>query len=202
MRSPSRSTEAGPDNFCYWDGRAATQPPPDAGRVYTSKMEFAKALRWWEPQPLNDSLMSLVLRGEDCQIHGTASLGNKGFSFVNGVRMPHIGKVELGDRVEIGAFTTVDRAVVGSTRLGDDVKVDAHVHIGHNATIGARTHITAGAIIGGSAIIGSDCYIGLGAIIRNKVTVGDCVTIGMGSVVVKDVPSYQTIAGNPAKELM
>lgn len=115
--------------------------------------------------------------------------------------MPHQGNVVIGEGVEIGAQTCIDRAVNGSTVIGDGVKVDNLCHLGHGCKIGRHTLIVAGSVIGGSATIGDRCFIGMGALIKNKVTIGDDVTIGMGAVVTKDVPYGETWVGNPARKL-
>ena len=193
--TPSPSWLAGPGNYCYWDGDPKTKPPSNAGLVCNNKLDFYA--RMFDEDPVE----ARIQEGEDVIIHPHAVIGGDGFSFVAYNRMPHLGHVILGDRVEIGAFTTVDRAVIGDTYLGDDVKLDHHVHVGHNAWVGRNTIITAGAIIGGSAEVGNDCYIGLGAIIRNKVTVGPGSTVGMGAVVVADVAPGITVVGNPARSM-
>ncbi len=193
--TPSPSWIAGPGNYCYWDGDPSSKPPEDAGLVCNNKLDFYQRMLDEEPIKVR------IHQGEGVIVHPQTVIGRDGFSFVAGHRMPHLGHVILGDRVEIGAFSTVDRAVIGDTYLGDDVKLDHHVHIGHNAWVGRNTIITAGAIIGGSAEVGNDCYIGLGAIIRNKVTVGPGSTVGMGAVVVADVASGVTVVGNPARKL-
>jgi len=104
----------------------------------------------------------------------------------------------LGDDVHIGAYTCIDGGNMGDTVIGDGTRIDNLVHIGHNAKIGKRCTIVAGAVIGGWVEIGDDTFVGMGALIRNRVKVGSGCTIGMGSVVVKDVPDGVTVKGNPA----
>jgi len=128
-----------------------------------------------------------------------------GFGFVEidgeWKRFPHYGEIWIGEGVEIGRNTCIDRGSLSDTVIGDGTKIDNLVHIGHNAKIGKRCLITAGVIVGGSAVVGDDCYLGIGAVIRNGIRIGNGSTVGMGAVVVKDVPAGQTVIGNPAKQM-
>jgi UDP-3-O-[3-hydroxymyristoyl] glucosamine N-acyltransferase LpxD len=193
--TPELSWLAGKENYCYWDGNPKTSPSPDAGLVFTELIEFYAMLSW------EDDPGTYIIDEFNADIHETAVLGGEGFSFVAGRRMPHLGGVWLGADVEIGPYVTIDRAVLGETIIESQVKIDAHVHVGHNAKIGQGTIITAGAIIGGSARVGENCWIGLGAVIRNKIWVGSDTTIGMGAIVTADVPAGVTYVGNPARKL-
>ncbi len=129
------------------------------------------------------------------------SIGNDGFGFYKGKRVPHRGNVLIGAGVEIGNNTCIDRAVVGSTIIGENVKIDNLVHIAHGVKIGKGSVIVAGAVICGSVIIGENVWVGANACIRQHLTIGDNAVIGMGSVVVKNVAANKTVCGNPAKEL-
>lgn len=140
------------------------------------------------------------------KIHPTATIGKDGFGYARQedgslIQMPHQGNVVIGESVEIGAQTCIDRAVNDSTVIGKGTMIDNLVHVGHGAHIGEHCLLVAGSVIGGSARIGSRVFIGMGALIKNKVTIGDDVTIGMGSVVTKDVPDGWTVVGNPARRL-
>lgn len=135
-----------------------------------------------------------------------AEIGSPGFGYErrpDGTLTPiqHFGDVDIGEDVSIGSFTCIDRAVIGSTVIGDGTKIDNLVHIAHGAQIGKHCLIVAGAVIGGSAEIGDYSYIGMGALIKNKVKIGRWVTVGMGAVVLKDVPDGVTVVGNPARIL-
>lgn len=102
--------------------------------------------------------------GARALIHSGAVIGADGFGLVddNGkyVKFPQLGRVIIGDDVEIGANTTIDRGALGATSLGDDVKLDNLVHIAHNVQIGSHTAISAQTGIAGSTIIGKNCIIG------------------------------------------
>lgn len=113
--------------------------------------------------------------------------------------MPHIGNVHLSEGVEIGNNTCIDRAVMGSTFLGKNVKVDNLVHIAHGVEIGENSLIIANAMIAGSVKIGANTWVSPSSSIRQKLEIGDGSLVGMGAVVVKNVASGEVVAGNPAK---
>jgi UDP-3-O-[3-hydroxymyristoyl] glucosamine N-acyltransferase len=116
--------------------------------------------------------------GDDCTIGRGAVLAGEGFGFGFGptgaVRLRHLGRVVLGNRVEIGSHATLDRARFGDTRLGDDVKIDSQVHLGHNVVVGARTILAAQTGVAGSTEIGENCLFG------GQVGVGDHLKIANG----------------------
>lgn len=118
------------------------------------------------------------------------------------LRIPHTGKLIIGDKVEIFSGTNIVRPTLDTCTIGEGTKIDYNCHIAHNVNIGKHCLIIAGTIIGGSVTIGDNCYLGIGCMIRNKVKIGNNVTIGMGAVVTKDVPDGQIVAGNPAKEMI
>ncbi len=141
--------------------------------------------------------------GRSCIIHAGAQIGIDGFRFVQFPdqktvrKMLHVGGVLIGDRVEIGANSTIARATFenDATLLEDDVKLDAQVHIGHNSRIGKRTLIAAQSCISGSVNIGEDVWIGAGVTVSNNVTIGDGVKILLNAVVAYDVPAAQVVSG-------
>ena len=98
-------------------------------------------------------------------IHSNAVIGSDGFGFApdeQGVyqKVPQVGKVVLEDRVDLGANSTIDRATMGVTRIGEGVKIDNLVQIGHNVEVGAHTVIAAQTGVAGSTKIGKHCRIG------------------------------------------
>lgn len=143
--------------------------------------------------------------GRGCHFkHGTV-IGDSGFGFQrdeNGVpaRRPHLGRVIIGNDVELGANNTVDRGTIDDTVIKDNVKTDNLVHIAHNCEIGENTMLAAGVTLSGGVKIGKNCFIGTGTIIKQRINIGDNVLIGIGSVVVKDIPSNEVWAGNPARK--
>jgi len=145
--------------------------------------------------------------GRDCRIGSNSVVGGPGFGYEDDdqtkavVEFPHIGCVRIGDRVRLGANSTVDRAALGETVIEDDCKVDAGVHVGHNVKLCKRCKITAHAMLGGSVVIGSDTWVGPTASIRDWRIVGQNALIGIGAVVTKDVPDGATVVGNPARPI-
>lgn len=115
--------------------------------------------------------------------------------------IPHIGNVIIEDDVEIGNNTTIDRAVLGSTKIRRNAKIDNLVHIAHGVDIGENSLVIANAMIAGSTAIGKDVWVAPSASILNGLTVADQATIGMGAVVIRNVMSGQTVVGNPARDL-
>jgi len=163
-----------------------------------------------------------VVLGADCEIHGGVVIredcllgdgvilqpgvvvGSDGFGFAPGPRglekIPQTGRVRIGDLVEVGAGTTIDRATLGETVLEQGVKLDNLVQVGHNVRIGAWTVIAAQTGISGSTTIGSRCRIGGQVGIAGHLRIGDGVTIGAQSGVVSDLPDGSTVSGYPARE--
>ncbi len=129
----------------------------------------------------NVSIVERSQIGHRVIIHSGAVIGADGFGFVfdEGVhrKIPQIGNVEIGDDVEIGANTTIDRATFGSTVIGSGVKIDNLVQIGHNVTIGSNSIIVAQVGVGGSSKIGE------GVILAGQAGVSDHTEIEAGSVI-------------------
>jgi UDP-3-O-[3-hydroxymyristoyl] glucosamine N-acyltransferase len=140
--------------------------------------------------------------GNRVVIHGNAVIGADGFGFrtVQGrhLKVPQVGKVEIGDDVEIGACTTIDRATFGATRIGAGTKIDNLVQIGHNCQIG-KHNIFAGQVgIAGSVTTG-DYVVMAGQVgIADHCRIGDRTMLGAKCGVHKDIPADQKMLGAPA----
>lgn len=149
-------------------------------------------------------LYPFVEIGEDCILHAGSILGADGFGFeptaTGWDKTPQAGKVELGDRVEVGSNSTIDRARFGSTRLGDEVKLDNLVHLGHNVQIGDGSLLVAQSGIAGSSHLGKRVIVAGQAGINGHIMVGDGAQIAGKSGVFDDVPAGQTVFGIPAME--
>jgi UDP-3-O-[3-hydroxymyristoyl] glucosamine N-acyltransferase len=133
-------------------------------------------------------------------------IGSEGFGYEKDekgsyVFIPHIGNVVLEDNVEIGNCTVIDRAVIGSTRLRKNVKVDNLVHIAHGVDIGENSLIIAHSMVGGSTKIGGNVWVSPASAIMNKIEIGDNAVIGLGAVVVKSVENEDVVVGNPARSI-
>lgn len=113
-------------------------------------------------------------------------------------KIPQIGIVELGNDVEIGSNTTIDRARVGRTRIGNSTKIDNLVQIGHNVQVGDYSGIIAQAGVAGSTKIGSGCIIWAQAGLSGHLTVGDRGQVGPASGLSKNVPEGEFYLGLPA----
>lgn len=141
--------------------------------------------------------------GDNVKIGCNCTIGGEGFGFEkdeygNYISIPHLGNVVIKDDVEIGNNTCVDKAILGSTVLEKNVKLDNLVHIAHGAHVGENTLIIANATICGSVTIGKNCWIAPSATILNKKTIGDNVMVGLASVVMTNVSDNTTVMGSPA----
>ena len=138
-------------------------------------------------------------------IHSGTVIGCDGFGFVPGEdtheKIPQIGNVLICDNVEIGSNTTIDRATIGSTRIGEMTKIDNLVHIGHNVTIGEGCFITAQVGIAGSVTIGNFCSFGGQAGVVPHVTIGDNSIFAAKSGITKSLEGGKMYAGYPAREV-
>ncbi|MBM3319465.1 MAG: UDP-3-O-(3-hydroxymyristoyl)glucosamine N-acyltransferase [Candidatus Eisenbacteria bacterium] len=142
--------------------------------------------------------------GDRVILHSGSVIGSDGFGFTkNGPRhmkIPQIGRVVIGDDVEIGANTTIDRATVGTTRIGKGTKIDNLVQIAHNAVVGENTIIVAQVGISGSTEIGDNVTLAGQAGIVGHIRIGDNVKVGAQAGVTKSVPSNTAVSGYPARE--
>lgn len=162
-------------------------------KTFTNEQRLAYAIESKPIYPSNNIHYS-VLIGKNVVI------GGDGFGYARDkdgtlVKMPHKGNVVIEKFVSIGSNTCIDRAVEGSTIIGEGTKIDNLVHIAHGVKIGKHCLIVAGSVIGGSVVIGDRCFIGINASVKNKVTIGNNVTVGMGAIVLKDVPDGLTVTG-------
>lgn len=143
------------------------------------------------------------LLGDRVIIHAGTIIGADGFGYrlQNGrhEKIPHLGWVEIEDDVEIGACTTIDRGTFGPTRIGMGTKIDNHVQVAHNCTVG-RHNILAGQVgIAGSTSFGDYVVIAGQAGVGDHLHIGDRAVIGGQSGVTKDVPADTRVMGFPAR---
>ena len=142
--------------------------------------------------------------GQDCIIHGNVVIGTDGFGYCPSedqshlVKIPHIGNVEIGDSVEIGANSCIDRGKFASTTIGSGTKIDNLVQIGHNCKIGHNCALSATSAISGSVTIGNWVQLGGNVGIAPHCVIGDGAKIGAKSGVMHDIPAGEECLGYPA----
>ena len=129
--------------------------------------------------------------GARCILHSGAVIGADGFGFApfagSWIKIPQTGRVIVGDDVEIGANTTIDRGTMGDTVIEDDVKIDNQVQVAHNCRIGAHTVVAGCVGIAGSAIIGKYCQLGGAAMIHGHITICDQVVVSGGTLISRSI---------------
>lgn len=130
--------------------------------------------------------------GKRCILHSGAVVGTDGFGFANEggawIKIPQTGRVMIGDDVEIGANTTIDRGAMADTVIENGVKLDNQIQIGHNCHIGAHTAMAGCVGVAGSARIGKYCTFGGAAMVLGHLTIADHVHISSGSLVSRSLP--------------
>lgn len=144
--------------------------------------------------------------GSHCIFHNNVSIGADGFGYRPSddgrglVKVPHIGNVVIGNYVEIGANSCVDRAKFSSTIVGDGCKIDNLVQIGHNCIMGRFCIMAGSSGLAGSVTLGDGVIIGGSASIKDHTTIHSGAIVAAGSGVMKDVPAGMTVLGYPAAE--
>lgn len=142
--------------------------------------------------------------GDDCIIHVNASIGADGFGFRPSedgrglVKIPQIGNVVIGNGVEIGANSCVDRGKFSSTIIGDGCKIDNLIQIGHNSVMGRSCIMAGQSGLAGSVTLGDGVMIGGSASIKDHTTIHSGAVVGGGSGVLGDVAAGKTVLGYPA----
>jgi len=144
--------------------------------------------------------------GDDFYVNENTAIGVNGFTMAkdeegNVFRVPTMGKVVIGNHVEVGVLNNISCGSAGDTELHDHVKLDALVHIPHDIVIEENVEVPAGAIFGGFVHIESGVFVGVNSSVRNRVRIGKNAIIGMGAVVTKSVEPGAVVIGNPAKPM-
>jgi UDP-3-O-[3-hydroxymyristoyl] glucosamine N-acyltransferase len=141
--------------------------------------------------------------GDRVVLQSGATVGSDGFgwAFVDGGlrKIPQVGSVELGDDVEVGANTCIDRAQTGVTSVGAGTKIDNLCQIGHNSRIGSHTAIAAQTGLAGTTVIGDYVQVGGQSAFKGHITVGSRVVIAGASHIWGDVPDGAMVSGRPAR---
>lgn len=146
--------------------------------------------------------LSHTVIGKHVIIHRGVHIGQDGFGFAAGkkgvTKVPQLGRVLIGDNVEIGSGTCIDRGAGHDTRIGDGSKIDNLVQIGHNVQIGRSTMIAAQTGIAGSTIIGDGVLVGGQVGFAGHITIGNGAKIAAQAGVMTDIPDGATYGGAPA----
>ncbi|PHS53807.1 MAG: UDP-3-O-(3-hydroxymyristoyl)glucosamine N-acyltransferase [Lutibacter sp.] len=144
--------------------------------------------------------------GSNCIFHANVSIGADGFGYRPSddgrglVKIPQIGNVVIGNDVEIGANSTVDRAKFSSTIIGDGCKIDNLVQIAHNCVLGRSCIMAGSSGLAGSVTLGDGVIIGGSSSIKDHVTIHSGAVVGGGSGVMNDVAAGKTVVGYPATD--
>jgi UDP-3-O-[3-hydroxymyristoyl] glucosamine N-acyltransferase len=132
-------------------------------------------------------------------LHSGVVIGADGFGLAREggqwLKIPQIGRVVIGDDVEIGANTTIDRGAIEDTVIGDGVKLDNQIQIGHNCRVGAHTAMAGCVAVAGSTEIGQRCIIGAGALILGHLSICDDVEVSAATVISRSIRKPGTYTG-------
>jgi len=141
--------------------------------------------------------------GNRVQIHAGTVIGSDGYGYVfdqgRHHKMPQVGRVIIGDDVEIGANTAVDRGALGPTTIGAGTKIDNLVHVAHNVSFGRHCLIMGQSGFAGSTSLGDYCVVASQAGVAGHLSLGPQATVGAKSGVMRDVPAKGTVLGIPAQ---
>ena len=172
----------------------------------------------------NVSICPGVAIGDAFVCHPGVTLGGDGFSFVTAgksavetvretlgeagetepqswIKIHSLGGVHIGDRVEVGANSSVDAGTIRPTRIGDGTKLDALVQVGHNAVVGRNCLLCAHVAVGGSAIVGDNSVLGGQVGVADNITLGDGVIAGGATKILSNVPAGRALLGYPAMKI-
>ena len=147
-----------------------------------------------------------VVMGNACRIMDGAVLGGAGFGFEkdeqgNRFRFPQIGSLIIGDDVEVGANTCIDRGALSDTTIGSHTKINNLCHIAHNNVIGENVEITGCVNVSGGNVIDDNVWLAPNSSLVGYIHIGENSVLGMGAVAVKDIPANEVWVGNPARFL-
>ncbi|EGV17558.1 UDP-3-O-(3-hydroxymyristoyl)glucosamine N-acyltransferase [Thiocapsa marina] len=152
---------------------------------------------------VNVSILRDSTLGDRCVLHPGVRIGGDGFGFRwDGTahrKIPQLGRVVIEDDVEIGCNSCVDRATLGTTRIGRGTKIDNLVQVAHNVGIGAHSILVSQSGVAGSSTLGQGVVVAGQVAISDHVTVGDGARIGGQAGVVKDIPAGVAVFGTPAR---
>lgn len=152
----------------------------------------------------NVVVMEDVTAGDRLVVHGGSVIGAEGYGYAQHegrhLKIPQVGSIAIGDDVEIGALSTIDRATMDTTTIGRGTKIGDLVHIAHNCTIGEDTLILPTCAISGSVTVGNRVLMAGRAGTGDNITIGDDAVLAGTSVAYQDVPAGASVWGNPARD--
>ncbi|MBT8763271.1 UDP-3-O-(3-hydroxymyristoyl)glucosamine N-acyltransferase [Desulfohalobiaceae bacterium Ax17] len=152
----------------------------------------------------NVSIMARTIIGNKVIIHAGVVIGSDGFGFAQGElgleKFPQVGQVIIEDNVEIGANTTIDRAALGETRIGQGTKIDNLVQIGHNVKVGENSILVAQVGIAGSTTLGKNVILAGQVGVAGHLEIGDNCRVAAQAGVGKTLPPNTDVGGSPAME--
>lgn len=153
----------------------------------------------------NVCIYDCVIMGKNCKIKSGAVLGGDGFGFEkdekgNLFRFPQIGSLILGDFVEVGGNTCIDRGALSDTIIGSHTKINNLCHIAHNNVIGENVVITGCVNVSGGNIIDDNVWLAPNSSLVGYIHVGKGAVLGMGAVATKNIPAGEVWIGNPARK--
>ena len=142
--------------------------------------------------------------GDNFYAGENAVIGTEGFNFAvdsNGhaFRMKALGRIRIGDNVEIGAQSVVACALAGYTEIGSNTKIDTYSQVSHDCTLGGDCEICGGVMFGGFVQIGERVFVGANVATKNRISIGDDAFVALGSTVLKNVEKGEQVFGNPAR---
>lgn len=147
-----------------------------------------------------------VVMGDDVVVGPSTTVGFTGFGYARDddgspVPFPHYGGVRIGDRVEIGANTAIDRGTLSHTVIEDDAKIDNLVHVAHNCRVRKGAFVIATSILCGGVDVGERAWVAPNASVLEHVTLGADSTVGLAATVISDVEPGTVVVGSPARPL-
>ena len=154
----------------------------------------------------NITFLGNINIGEGSIIGPGTVIGFEGFGYIidkkgNYERIIHQGGVTIGENSDIGANVCIDSGTLYDTVIGNNVKIDDLVHIGHNAVVRDNAMITSHTNLGGSVLINENVYISPSSSITNKISIGSNSFVRLGAVVISDVENNTKVFGNPARTI-
>lgn len=173
------------------------------GQVFIGREAVIGTRNWIYPQVC---IQRFCVLGDRVQLHSGVVIGGDGFGYEQtpkgAYKIPQIGHVVIGNDVEIGANSTIDRGRIEPTRIGAGTKIDNLVQIAHNVEIGAHCFFCAQSGVAGSAKVGNYVVVGGQGAIVGHIEVGDGCVIGGQAGVAKSLPPKSKVAGSPAIEYL